>query len=152
MLENGDLVLHFWDSDMGPELETKSHVFTAWKQGTVLWGPKTSCRRCFGDSKNEAPRHVSEARPKTQCWVFSDWNGGSVPCWWGSESGSTPHFGDWAMVTGSAAVGLSPAPVSRPLVCCLLQAYLVEQNKGLTAGCWGLEAWRGSRSFRDLSC
>lgn len=42
--------------------------------------------------------------------------------------------GDWVSSGGIEPSTREQASIG-PLVCCLLQAYLVEQNKGLTAGC-----------------
>lgn len=105
-------MLHFGDqnwklSPMFSQLESKVLCFGVPKQaaGGVLGTPKMRPHAMFLKPGQ---------RPSAEFSVTE--NGGSVPCWWGSESGSTPHFGDWAMVTGSAAVGLSPAPVSRPVL------------------------------------
>lgn len=45
-----------------------------------------------------------------------------------------PGHGDWVSSGGIEPSTREQASIG-PLVCCLLQAYLVEQNKGLTAGC-----------------
>lgn len=138
MLENGDLVLHFWDSDMGPELETKSHVFTAWKQGTVLWGPKTSCRRCFGDSKSEGPRHVSEARPKTQCWVFSDWKWRLGPMLVGLRKRLHAPF--WGLGHGDWVSSGGIEPSTREQAPCLLSVTSLPCRAKQRSDCWLLRS------------
>lgn len=80
-------------------METKHCIFTRGKQGLVLHFrvPKTSSGRCFLAVPKARP-HAMVVKPgQRPSATFSvPESRGSVLCWWTSESGSMPRFGDQA--------------------------------------------------------
>lgn len=114
------------------QLESKVLCFRVPKRapGGVLGTPKVSPHAMFLKPGQRLSAEFSVTE-----------NGGSVPCWWASESSSTPRFGDRAMVTRSAAVGLSPAPAADQYwTPCLLSVTSLPCRAKQRSDCWLLRS------------